>query len=190
MTNNYDDIRRDCWDKALYSFGSNYVFGQRIRKYEKRNKLLKFSGIVMPLILGGIAGAYGSESVILPILITALAPLGVFQLTISLAAIIWDWDKELSYAYEASQSYNYLSSRFTDMAKRPPPDYTEFEKAHAVLKTEYALREQQDEKHKMSEREERKGMRAGLRQYQKQCAGCSIAPLSMESTNCSVCGNF
>jgi rRNA maturation endonuclease Nob1 len=36
----------------------------------------------------------------------------------------------------------------------------------------------------------RMGMRYALREFQKECVGCSETPTSMEKSNCNVCGKF
>lgn len=34
------------------------------------------------------------------------------------------------------------------------------------------------------------GMRFALREFQRECVGCKITPLSMEYSECTVCGKF
>lgn len=187
----YDKLRQDSWDKALYSFGCNYLFGKRIMKYSRLNRILKFSGILIPVVIGAIAATYyGNVELILEWAIILLAPLGIVQLILSLWAIIWDWDNELSYAFEASQHYSYLGEEFKKLGNTPPLSLSELEQRSALLAVEYNTREQRDLKHAFKDEENRMGMRAGLRQFQRQCAGCNVKPLSMKPTDCDVCGNF
>ena len=59
-----------------------------------------------------------------------------------------------------------------------------------VLKTENNLRRHIDNQQNVTEKEKRFGMRAALRQYQKQCSACKKVPTTMKPTSCGVCGNF
>lgn len=58
------------------------------------------------------------------------------------------------------------------------------------LKTKQDARDIQDEKHSISEADEKRGMRYALRNYQRTCVSCGQVPTSMTSTSCNICGNF
>ena len=52
------------------------------------------------------------------------------------------------------------------------------------------FREAQDNKQSISEAEKRAGMRASLRQLQKECVNCKTIPISMIASDCPICGRF
>ena len=67
---------------------------------------------------------------------------------------------------------------------------TELEKQFIVLNAKLNSREQQNSKHKIKEKELRRGMRYSLREHKKECAGCNRIPTDMTPAKCGVCGNF
>ena len=186
----YDKIRSKCWDTSFHSFAFGYVFDKRSQRFGKRINWLKVFGLLVPAIVGSTVIAYGLKNVILPYMIDAAVLISVIQFTFSVLAIIYKWDDELSYAFEASQSYNTLWDRFRKLGETPPEDIKELERQYDLLKVEYISRNQQDTKHNIHEWEVRKGHRASLREFQKVCVGCGKTPTSIKSTNCDVCGNF
>ena len=190
MENKEEKLRRDSWDNALYTFGYAYIFDRRANKYSNLINLLKVWGILTPVTVGGVAIAYGFDSKILNIVITIAIPVLIIQLTFSVLAIIFKWDEELAYSYEASNSHNALSSEFKKLAKHSPCDFAEFDRLFELLSTKYQNRSEQDAKHSIKEKEHRKGMKYALREFQRECVGCKKVPLSMESTECPICGNF
>ncbi len=105
-------------------------------------------------------------------------------------AVIFKWDDELAYSYEASQDYNNLSNSFNKLGNIPPEDKEILEKNIDILDARYQSRSEQDAKHSIKEWELRRGMRYALRQFKRECVGCNMTPLSMESTDCDVCGKF
>ena len=42
----------------------------------------------------------------------------------------------------------------------------------------------------VTDKEKRIGMRFGLRELSRKCVGCNEIPLSMNTSNCDICGNF
>ena len=100
------------------------------------------------------------------------------------------WDDALAYSYEASQSHNFLYTRFKRLAEFPLEDIKNFTHEFNLLETETNGRNKQDIKYTIKDWELRKGMRYALREFQRNCAGCKKIPLSMKPTNCDICGNF
>ena len=47
-----------------------------------------------------------------------------------------------------------------------------------------------DQLSNITDEEKRMGMRATLRQFQRECANCKQTPVSMVPSECGVCGNF
>jgi mobilome CxxCx(11)CxxC protein len=186
----YNGLRQDCWNESLQSFGKAYIFDKRAQRYSFYINLLKVFGIVVPVTVGATAIGYGFDSVLLKYSIALAIPLTIAQLIFSVCAIVYKWDDELSYSYEASQELSTLSDKFKRLAKTPPDDFKDFEHEFEILNTIIKTRNQQSSKHNLREWELRMGMRYSLREYQRKCAGCGEIPKSMEPTKCDVCGNF
>jgi len=185
-----DKIKLESSDTAFHAFGYSYIFTKRIKWYLKYINALKFFGIIVPLTGGALAIGYEFKHGILVIAIVVAIPLTIIQLVISTLSIVYKWDDELAYAFEANQDYNHLYDDYTKLYKFPSLNLNDMEKQFAVLNTKSKNRETQDSKHDITERELRMGMRYSLREHKKDCAGCNIVPTSMKSTDCGVCGNF
>src|SRR5690606_11440001 len=117
-------------------------------------------------------------------------PLTIFQLIVSVFALVNNWSDNLSYSLEATNEYGNLSEDFKKLGKNPPNKTQELKHQLEILETKYNARSDQDSKYGLKERELRKGMRFSLREFQRPCMGCKNAPLSVESTDCEVCGKF
>jgi mobilome CxxCx(11)CxxC protein len=185
-----EKMKFECWDNALHSLGTAYIYEQRSKDYKKKISRLKISSLIIPCFVGLVALGYGFNSNFLLYAIYIAIPLSIIQLLISVPANINNWDGELSYSYESNTDNSILSNNFDTLASRPPLDNNDFHHRIEVLKAKLASRETQDIKHPISEDEKRMGMRYALRYFQRECVGCKTVPVSMESTKCDVCGNF
>ncbi|MBU1356380.1 MAG: hypothetical protein KJ620_07415 [Candidatus Edwardsbacteria bacterium] len=187
---NAQELRQKAWDNSFHTFGKGYIFDKRAEKYSKYVNLLKVFGIVTPVVVGATAMGYRFDAGILKYVITIAIPVTIAQLIFSVFAVVFKWDDELAYAYEASQEYNNISNSFRKLAQIPPEDLIAFDRTLELLETRYQARSEQDAKHSVKEWELRKGMRFALREFQRECVGCNIKPTSIESTSCNVCGKF
>lgn len=185
-----EKLRRECWDKSYDCSAMKYIFEKRGQRLRFKINLLKAFGIIVPASVGITAISYGSDSAILKYAIISATALMAFQFIISVLAMVYKWDDELSYCYEAVQSYNPLYLKYHNLANLPPDNYQELRNQYDIINLESSYREQQDALHRVKEWEQRMGMRYSLRQHQCRCIGCNAVPLSMESTNCDVCGKF
>ena len=186
----FDKLRKACWDKSFHSFAMGYIFDKKAQRFGFFVNMLKVFGIVVPSAIGATALAYGLNSQILKYMIVIAIPLTICQLIFSVFAVAGKWDDELAYAYEASQDLNLMYDGFKKLADLPPTDFKELDKEYELLNTRYKARTQQNSKHNIKEWEQRMAMRFALRQFQKKCVGCNQTPVSMESTDCDVCGKF
>lgn len=182
-------LRKECHDLAFQSFGYADLFDNRSARFGSWLSSLKVFGIVTPSLAGAYVIGYGFTPA-LKFLIYAAGIISIIQFIFSIFAVIYKWDDELAYALEASPDYNKLHSKFKKLGQIPPNDIEKFKQEFDLLNTEYNLRNQQDAKHNISEWERRRGMRSALREYRRDCDGCKIRPLSMDSTDCDVCGKF
>lgn len=185
-----DNLRKDCWDNALHAFGTSYIFRTKAEKYKKLISSLKFFGLAVPVTVGLVALAYGYNSDLLKWTIFIATPLTIIQFFISLIATIKHWDSELSYSYESASENIEIAMRYESLAKYPPKVKDSFEKEIEILKTLQSSRDKQDDKHSVTEKDERKGMRYALRNYRRECSSCGKVPTSMIPSYCNVCGNF
>jgi len=189
--NNYNKLRRDCWDKALDCFGYSYIFAKRVVRLRRRIRLLTAFGILVPVAAGAIALSYAYRPEIVDFVVKIVAtPLMIAQLLVSIAALIYRWDDGLSYALDAASVHGTLSGKYKKLASTPPTTEVELQRMYDLLEVEYDERTKQDAKESIKEWENRMGMRAALREFQRKCVGCDKTPTSLRSTNCDVCGNY
>jgi mobilome CxxCx(11)CxxC protein len=186
----YNKLQGECWDNAVHSFGYGHIFNKRAQRLSRWTNSLTVFGILGPATIGATALGYGIDDEILKQSMKIAIPVGIFQFIISVIAIVYKWSDELSYSFEASQSYGSLSYRFKKLGKFPPANYDELNKAFEPIESESAYRNQQNSTHNIREWELRRGMKYALREFQRECVGCKKTPISMSSTECPVCGNY
>ena len=186
----HDKILMDCFDRAFHCYGYSYIFEKRALFFNRCVTFIKAFGIIVPAMVGITAMGYKYDNAFLRYLIFFAVPLAIIQFILSLVAIIYKWDDELSYAYDANNSYSSLYSKFKKLASVPPKTLIELSDKFDVIDIEKTIRGNQDSQHGIKEWEYRKGMRYSLREHEKTCKGCGIIPLSMDSTECPVCGKY
>ncbi|MEI2610110.1 MAG: mobilome CxxCx(11)CxxC protein [Candidatus Promineifilaceae bacterium] len=185
-----ETIRKQCWDEALYAYGTAYIFEQRAQRFSKLLKRLTFLGLVVPAAIGSIVLSFGVQTSYLPIFLTIGGVLGTIQLAGSLWALTSKWEEGFGYSMESSSSNYRLANRFERLAQLPPENLSKLKIQFDLIRVENELRSEQDNKQGITDKEKRMGMRASLRKYQRQCATCNLVPKSMTATTCYTCGNF
>jgi len=175
---------QECWDLALESFGTADIFEQRARTLSTRIRLLGFTGLVQSVLVGAVVTSFGIDFKYLKGVLVAVGAIAVAQAVLSLWSLFANWDSSLSYASESQADNTRISRRFVDLVTTQN-NTVEFQ----VRRAEYEAREGQDSKQHITEKEKRRGMRAGLRQFKRACAQCQVVPASMTPTKCPVCGN-
>lgn len=188
MKEYYDEILVDCWDKALQGYGTSYVYLKRIARLKRQIALSKATGIALPVLLGGMVSTYFQYQEVMAIAIAITSPIAVLQLVFSTILTVNGAEEKLVKFIELSTKNTYLSDNFKSLAKYPPKDFKELRARYDVLVERE--RNISDSDYDISDKESRMGMRYGLREFQRKCAGCKQVPISMNSTNCDVCGNF
>lgn len=185
-----DNIVDECRQEAIHNFGTGYIFEKRAHAYKFRLKALAVLGIGVPALVGIIYLTFTTQQILLDWAIYLAGILGVAQVILSVWSLTSKWEDGYSYSIE-SKSANYsLSERFRKLAKSPPLQLPELKKEFNLLEAQNAFRSEQDDKHNITDKEKRMGMRAGLRQFDKACIHCGVVPVSMKPTKCDVCGNF
>lgn len=183
-------LRQESWNNSIQAFGKSYIFSKRAQFYSNWIRFLAILGIVVPLTIGATASGYGFNSEILKNTIAISIPLSIIQLIISVFALVNNWNDHLSYSLESVNDYNSLSDSFKKLGRNPPQQYQDFIHQFEILETIMKSRTESDSKYNLKERELRKGMRYSLREFQRECVGCNKTPISIETTNCDVCGKF
>ncbi|WP_394992674.1 mobilome CxxCx(11)CxxC protein [Emticicia sp.] len=181
-------IRTDCWDKALDSFGYSYIYSKKIESLSKLLRWTKVLGILIPVLLGALLTSYISNKELLDLAIYITTPIAIAQLILSTYLTIIGADERANSYSIKSAEYSLLNSEFEYLAKFPPADDIIFQNKYEVLlERERGISKTNNE---VSDKELRMGMRFGLRNYRRACAGCQKTPTSMIATDCDVCGNF
>lgn len=183
-------IRCECWDYALHLFGTKCIFVQRSNMLRLRLRLLAFLGIAVSATIGSLVAAFGTDFAGLPVVLTIGSIVGIVQLVTSIWALTAKWDDGFAFANEAIVSNQQLSDAFKSLAKNLPAGFEAVKSKFDLLNVEKKSRDSQDERQGISEAEKRFGMRAALRQFQRDCASCENTPQSMTPSKCNVCGNF
>lgn len=183
-----DEQRLMCNDNALHCYNTAYIFEKRAAAIRWKLRVLAFLGIAVPASVGAILGTFSLKPEYITAVGTVAGVLSVTQLIFSSWSLVSHWDGSLSY-YLESKSANYrLSSDWNEIANTTIMSDSEFATRLQVIEKESEIRADLDNRHDISEREKRRGMRAGLRKYQRPCAGCGMIPMSMKATQCGVCG--
>jgi len=185
-----DEQREDCWDKAIHAFGTAYIFEQRFYKSRNKQRLLTFLGLAVPVLVGGVTVAFFGIEQLKPflgglIVLSALA--STAQLMVTIWSLVEKWDDQTIYGSESSVDNYEISRLYAEFAKNNPVD---FKSKYELLNVRNSIRSIEDGKRGVTEPEKRRGMRAGLRRFQRPCAGCKQVPVDLVSTDCNVCGNY
>lgn len=187
-TNETRQLRQACWEKRFNSFGTAKVFERRAKMYALGNDIITFLGIATPLSVGGAILAFGANAdYILKFALPVAGCLSVFQLLISLWAVVSHWTNKAAAAALAVAENHRLAGKFDELANRPPK---RLKMSFQSLFDEYQRQEASDTQHRVSNRELCRGMRSSLIQYGLECKICGVRPTKMERTDCSTCGKY
>lgn len=185
-----DEQRKDCWDKAIHAFGTAYIFEKRYNQSRIKQRWLSFLGIAVPVLVGGIVVAFfGIDQLkpLLGVLIVIAALLSTIQLVFTIWSLVAKWEDETVYGSESSVDNYEIARMYEELAKHNPSD---FDSQYKLLEYRNNRRSSEDGKKGVIEKEKRMGMKAGLRKYQRACVKCGQVPDDLDSTDCSVCGNY
>jgi len=187
-TTQTDLISTECSDRALFAHGTAQIFLARSIKYKNHLRLLSFVGLAGPLIVGAVVihGLVTDMSLLLPV----VGIVSVLELLVSAWSLAASWTENLGYAQRSTAENLALSSSFRELAQRAlnPPD--DLEVRFADLRGRDEARRAADADQGVTAKEKRYGLHAGLLHFQRECVACKVKPVSMDSTNCKVCGEF
>jgi mobilome CxxCx(11)CxxC protein len=109
--------REQCWDHAIHTFGTGFIFETRTKKLRISLRWLTFLGVAVPVAIGGIVLSFGTKSVALPYLLGAAGILAVAQLVLSVWSLVAAWNDNLAYAIESARSNYRLATRYEDLGR-------------------------------------------------------------------------
>jgi mobilome CxxCx(11)CxxC protein len=185
-----DRICSDCWDRAIYAYGTGELFLKRSRRYANLLQGLSFFGIVVPLLIGGVVLAFGTQASYLQLLITIAAGVGILQLLFSAWSIVYNWPDNLQYALESAAENFDLSVKFKEIGEQCQSPADDLDIRFAALKARDDSRRMADARRAVTAKELRYAHRAGLRQFGRACDECHEVPRAMEASKCHTCGRF
>jgi mobilome CxxCx(11)CxxC protein len=189
MANELDTLRRKCWERAEESYGTAHIFARRANLHRALLRGLTFLGVVVPVVAGSIVLSFGKLALAPGILIPS-GILAIVQLVGSVWSLAAKWDDTYSYSLESLTANNRLFEVYQKLAENPPANLDDFKLKFDLLEAEDEFRNAQDLKQGITDKEKRRGKRAGLRQLRRPCPACGITPTSMRPTDCDVCGKF
>jgi mobilome CxxCx(11)CxxC protein len=189
MAAGIDDYRRKCWDAALHSYGTGYIFQKRAKGLKRKSDWLTYVGLVVPLLIGALVGTFGQDKPWGVVVIVASVVAAV-QLALSLWSLVKKWPDELSYSVASATANESLSSRFAALGEDPPTGLAALRTQFEKLTVEDTARRERDNEKDVTEKERRMGMCAALRKFQRPCPACKQVPTTMNPSSCGVCGQF
>lgn len=178
---------KECLKDARDLFGTAYIFEKRARRTRFFLRVLTFTGVAGPALLGALGSAYGLQWSYLPMVVGITAVVAVVQLIVSLWSLVSQWDSDLAYSLESYASNYRLSEAYFRLATTEESK-AKVDQSHARFEGEARLRTEMDMRQGITDKEKRLGMRAALRHFQWECPGCKKTPLDMNSSKCPVCG--
>lgn len=191
MTTTAHDVQlKDCWHRAIFAYGTAELFGLRARSYRRLLNAISALGIAVPLLLGGAVMTYGTSAPYLTEAAFAAGTIALAQLALSGLSVVYGWPAALEYALDSSIDNKAISEKFKQLGSLANSLPVDFDARYRELIAADNARRSQDGKAGVNDKELRRGHRAALRQFQKECSGCGIVPLSMQSTDCDICGRF
>ena len=188
MENNIEKIRQDCWDNTLDAIAYSYIYQLKIKSINFWLRISKILGIIIPVFLGGVLTSTYNSPEYISMAFWIKSPLELGQLVLSTILTINGADENvLKYSTKAAE-YSVIETEFRQMARYPNSDEFEYLKKFEILiEREKGISKANLE---VTDKEKRIGMRFGLRELSRKCVGCNEIPLSMNTSNCDICGNF
>lgn len=185
-----DRMKGDCFNGALHAFGTAFIYSERSIKIGRWLKINNFLGIALPGLFWTLATLYNLTPINLNYILIIGSPLTIASAVISYLSITQEWGNSYSYYLESVNDNNRISKEYNEIAKYTPTKIEEFRFRKELIDLKNDNRNSGDLKYPLTSRENRKGMKYSLRNFQRSCRGCKQIPIDMESTECGVCGKF
>jgi mobilome CxxCx(11)CxxC protein len=184
-------IQLDSWNNAVYAFGTADIFERRARVFQRKLQWLGYIGLTGPLLVGLLALGFGVTSHSVERIIPIAIVVGIAQALISAWSLVSDWTGNFAYARESATANAELAAKYQQLA-RSASEFRHTDLCHRfdLLFVEDSARRQRDLGRSITDRERRRGLRAGMRQFERECSACKQVPVSMTPNQCEVCGKF
>lgn len=183
-------ITDECWPRTIHALATGRIFEKKAARLRNYLNVLSYVSFLIPVLVGGLALAYGPNLKGLPQIIALASGLLIFQTVVSAWAVVAGWVDAQTYAAESTIDNVQLSRRYRELGDNPPQDLLELRRQYELLSADNRCRESQDYKRKVSDAENRAGHRYALWQLEVECQGCGKQPKSLRASICEVCGNF
>jgi mobilome CxxCx(11)CxxC protein len=183
----HKNLIAECWNKALYSYGTAQIFGKRATSLRKKMRITAFFGLVVPLLFGSVALSFGTKSPLLDVLLPITGIVVAGQLVMSLWGLIAKWDDEYGYSLASMKANTHLWHKWGKLAKNQQGD---FQSVFDNLSEMYHNQDLEDTQKGITDKEKRFAMRSSLFQFKRECATCNKVPTSMKPSDCDTCGNY
>lgn len=190
MEDRRDTLRIRAWALAVDAFATAYIFERRARNLRVQTRVLTFSSLAAPLVVGAAVLSFGEDSWFVGPLVVAASVVVMTQLIAATWAVVADWPGQLSYATESAAANHSLADRFAKIGRDPPEADGDLSRSLDLLEVEDQGRREQDYRVGLRDRELRRGHRAALRVFQRPCSTCGEVPRSLEASECGICGDF
>lgn len=176
-----------CWEKEFQAYGTIRIFEKRAKRLQTLRTWITFMGIVTPLVVGAAALAFGTESEVLSVFISAAAIVGLVQLVLSTWSIVARWDERYEYAVESIRDNTKIYNDFKRLSAEGVPD----DDARVKIALEaYQRREFSDISRNITDKEKRFAARESYKYFKKECHICNEIPKTSKPGKCGGCGNF
>jgi len=185
-----DRVSNECWDRALYAYGTAHLFLKRSLRYRAYLRFLAFIGIGGPAVVGAMVIHHIVSPKNLDLLVWVVSIIAVIEALVSVWSLAANWADNLSYAEGSTAENLALSSAFRELGQQAENPRADLEVKFTELRSRDESRRAADAQKGVTEREKRYAHHTGLLQFKRQCEGCKKVPIAMDSSDCGVCGRF
>jgi mobilome CxxCx(11)CxxC protein len=184
-----DDFKKHCIDHMFWCYGTSAIFQRREHKLKRLRELITYLGIVGPLIIGSAVGSFGKDwkigaVEIVPIIVVVASSVGIFQIILSVWALVARWDEAYGAAQESVRANNALYNQFKSLHDRSPQNFMD---ALTDVQDENTRQEAQDYRQSITASEKRYAYHESMRYLRRACRVCNVIPTG-KSSKCSECG--
>lgn len=189
-----DQRRYELNQSAVNSWGTAIVLDERVSSYSKYIRISGYFGFIIPVIVGAFALALGDKAEILPDLIKISAIILAFQAITAGTIVFFGLETKLRLAQESSSINKIFATEARDLAINVSIPENIYSTLYSELKGKIKSQENNDEKLGFSDKDKRKGARAGMKRFEQSCKKFSKIPESNsakeDKSNCNNCGKF
>jgi len=114
----------------------------------------------------------------------------IVEALVSVWSLAASWAENLSYSQRSTAENLALSAAFKELGQQAPNPPSDLEIKFTDLRSRDDSRRAGDAEQGVTEKEKRYAHHAGLVHFARACEGCKQTPISMDSSDCKMCGNF